>query len=910
MATAVTGWTPDGLGVSHLLGLLKSSRSVSGSRHWEIQQQLQELNRRPEYNKYLAFILVHMQAEPADVRQLGGIILKNNVKDFYSHMSPDVQEYIKAQVLQALGDPSDVVRTTAGTIVTSIVTQGTIEHWPTLLQTLAQALDSQDLNLVEGAFDALCKVCEDSANKLDSDEIGRPLNFLIPKLLSFFASPVPTLRKYAVASVNQFVLLMPNALAVNMDAYLRGLFSLATDPTKEVRKRVCQAIVMLLEVRLDCLMPHILHVVEYMLHATQDVDEAVALEACEFWSALCETKVAKDVLRDVVPRLVPVLLKGMVYSEMDISLLDDEDENDMVPDRPEDIKPRFYHIKSQAGQHQPSANPASVHDSATNGDAAAGDEDDEEDEDGDDDDDEVSEWNLRKCSAAGLDILSGVFGDEVLPVLLPLIQARLADPKWEVKESAILAIGAIAEGCIAGMRPHLPQLIPFLISILQDPKPLVRSITCWTLSRYAKWMVAQNDHSRYLQPLMQELLKRVLDHNKRVQEAACSAFATLEEEAQLELVPYLGPILENLMYAFRRYQAKNLLILYDAVGTLANSVGSELNRPEYIAILMPPLIEKWNQLSDNDKNLFPLLECLTSIAQALGPAFQNFAEPVFQRCLKLIECALKSHAANSDEWDKEFIVCALDLLSGLAEGLREGIEALVSKANLMVLLFESCKDSAADVRQSAFALVGDLAKTCSHHFKPYLSDFIGVLTNNLNPEYISVCNNACWALGELAVKVGGGEMKPYVVSILPRLVALMTRPSLNKSLAENTAITLGRLGMVCPDGVAPRLAEFIQPWCSSLRSIRDDIEKEHAFKGLCSMIKLNPYGVTQGNSFAYLCDAILSWQEPNQELRTQFYEILHGFKLSLGPNNWTQYMSTFPPALRQSLADRYSLSSQ
>ena len=28
------------------------------------------------------------------------------------------------------------------------------------------------------------------------------------------------------------------------------------------------------------------------------------------------------------------------------------------------------------------------------------------------------------------------------------------------------------------------------------------------------------------------MLHRVLDHNKRVQEAACSAFATLEEEAR------------------------------------------------------------------------------------------------------------------------------------------------------------------------------------------------------------------------------------------------------------------------------------------------------------------------------------------------------------------------------------------
>jgi len=102
---------------------------------------------------------------------------------------------------------------------------------------------------------------------------------------------------------------------------------------------------------------------------------------------------------------------------------------------------------------------------------------------------------------------------------------------------------------MTGMIPHLSELIPYLISCLSDKKALVRAITCWTLSRYAHWVCAQ-PHETHLKPLMTELLKRVLDSNKRVQEAACSAFATLEEEACTELVPYLGFILETLVFAF------------------------------------------------------------------------------------------------------------------------------------------------------------------------------------------------------------------------------------------------------------------------------------------------------------------------------------------------------------------------
>ena len=43
-------------------------------------------------------------------------------------------------------------------------------------------------------------------------------------------------------------------------------------------------------------------------------------------------------------------------------------------------------------------------------------------------------------------------------------------------------------------------------------------------------------------------------------------------------MPYLGDILQVLMLAFKKYQAKNLLILYDAIGTLADSVGNHLNK--------------------------------------------------------------------------------------------------------------------------------------------------------------------------------------------------------------------------------------------------------------------------------------------------------------------------------------------
>lgn len=55
---------------------------------------------------------------------------------------------------------------------------------------------------------------------------------------------------------------------------------------------------------------------------------------------------------------------------------------------------------------------------------------------------------------------------------------------------------------------------------------------------------------------------------------------------------------------------------------------------------MPPLIAKWNELKDEDKDLFPLLECLSSVATALQSGFLPYCEPVYQRCVTLVQKTL------------------------------------------------------------------------------------------------------------------------------------------------------------------------------------------------------------------------------------------------------------------------------
>lgn len=107
-----------------------------------------------------------------------------------------------------------------------------------------------------------------------------------------------------------------------------------------------------------------------------------------------------------------------------------------------------------------------------------------------------------------------------------------------------------------------------------------------------------------------QLLSVSLDNNKHAQSSAIAAFGQLAKEAGPTgaLTPYLQSIAQAFVAAFARYQSKNILKLYEAIGHLSDGVGQGgLNDPEVLGALMPPLVERWQSFADDDVNLLHLI---------------------------------------------------------------------------------------------------------------------------------------------------------------------------------------------------------------------------------------------------------------------------------------------------------------
>ncbi|KAF1998354.1 ARM repeat-containing protein [Amniculicola lignicola CBS 123094] len=939
-------WQPQEAPLRQLAQCLRDSLSgYDQTAQKNAELMLKQAKASPDFDTYLAYLFSNSSPPPAvtmdtssyhQARLAAAVMLKNDIKSSYKTMPDSSKSYIRSVILVGLQDTNMQIRNYAGNVVTEVVRQGGIMGWPQVLAELIALVGNTAGNTApqaqEGAMNALLKICEDNRRALDKEYQGqRPLAFMLPKLLQFTTSPLPKVRADAIASINIFIPDKPQTVMANMDTLLQQLFGLASDSSEDVRTHVCRAFVQIADVAPSKLVPHMEGLVDYMVTQQRNPENAVlALDAAEFWLAVAENEDMRDYLGPHLPKIVPVLLESMVYSEEDVFRLEGEKEDAEQEDREEDIKPTFATSKTarlttatNGGNAATDANGTPSANTYDDDDLSDG-EIDEFDDDDDDDPEEV--WNLRKCSAAALDVLSSVFHDPVFTNTLPYLLANLKHDEWPNREAAVLALGAIAEGCMSAIEPHLPELTPYLITLLSDPEPVVRQITCWSLGRYSGWASHLDDHGKqqFFLPMMDGILRRMLDNNKRVQEAAASAFANLEEKANTQLKTYCDVIVRQFVQCFAKYKDRNMFILYDCVQTLAEHVGPALAREDLVSILMPALIQRWNKVSDQSREMFPLLECLSYVATALGPLFSRFAPGIFARCVNIIHRNLEEglQAAENPAMetpDKDFLVTSLDLLSSIIQALdSQTSTSLVAGApNFFQLLAVCMRDPNNDVRQSAYALLGDCAIYVFDQLQPVLPTILEILIAQLDLTQaiidgetgFAVINNACWSVGEISMRQGDG-MQPYVDRLLQKLAIILFDQKVPESLNENAAIALGRLGMGSAQYLAVHLAQIAPPFLRAISKVMWTDEKGHALTGFMHIILANPQAMEQCllDFFAQMSTAarnLVIGPDEQKLFRDTFQRVVEQYKTMIP--DFDGFLASLPPQTRATLRELYGV---
>lgn len=895
-------------------------------------------------------------------RIMAGLLLKNSlVRPPIHHgqgcrmkLTPGASEEIKDLLLRCIVDENNQgVRNAASSCVAvcSVPLPNLsmshaafpLEQWPALIPFLLQSCSNHTeqvpaTSVALGALSTLKKLLEDNTNSpvlLHSEHI-------VPTLIAILQSPIhsdsnsnPKMLQLSMQCLHALIEPLPTTMVLHMEKYLQILSSLSNHPSSIVQAHVCKTITALLAIRTEYIQPHIASISEFILtslskssgtpgtgnNSHSNRDESVALESAEFWlqyATLDEeslTPLMQTTLTEIYPRLLPILLNCMVYSEEKIQDILVENEELLQELQTNNISKNQAPIFHRSKASSKSSNGAKLHN------------DDSEDEDDDsegtnpnvDDEDDDSSWSLRKCAAATLDSLSALLpASTTLSPLLPLLQSGLSNHEnpW-IREASILALGAIASGCHDEMsHNYLPQLHPFLLQqIGQEPLPQIRCIACWTLSRYSDWTLS---NTQVFQQTCSSLLNLVkVDNNRKVRYAACSAFGTFVEsscsdyqdyenprEEQNALIPLLKPIYEHLISglenATMQGDSKGIIVIFDTIGIMADCIGEDIGCNDLPSIYVPPLLQIWSMAASSghllEKSLLPLMEAMASISLVIGQNFQPWALHVFEKCMETIEACIMAQAANSEEkeelGDEDYdpMICAADCLDGMVEGLTSSFDSLVQSSekyrhHFLGALHNLTKSDSPGVRMSSFALLGDLARRSPTVLYDGLTELLREALECCNmTQHPSVCNNATWAIGEICLACSGqpklltGLVDPMVEKLGRILMAETYGNGSNiEGLAQNAAASMGRLARVDQVAVGRYLGEFFTGWCNGLASVADQAERRDGFTGLILAIQSNPSAIIcppnpiEPEKLISLIFATVSWHIPRDEDGTATY---------------------------------------
>lgn len=222
-----------------------------------------------------------------------------------------------------------------------------------------------------------------------------------------------------------------------------------------------------------------------------------------------------------------------------------------------------------------------------------------------------------------------------------------------------------------------------------------------------------------------------------------------------------------------------------------------------------------------------------------------------------------------------------------------------------------------------------MAVQCFELLRPFMPEIMPELVAQLypepKPEEVSACNNAAWSVGEVALRYGAGlyslsslqrlgcschlldpQFAQWVPGLVHRLIPCLLHPKAPRSLHENAAVTLGRIGLILPTAVAPQLEVFAEQWytyrifshvqldnhwvSSGVKlSLRSEITKKkiphlevfvHSSRLIPKeLLKYGPPPLLHSSfhitvqSFFWFCNAIAQWGNPTPELNDMFKSV-------------------------------------
>ncbi|XP_057947750.1 importin subunit beta-1 [Malania oleifera] len=510
--------------------------------------------------------------KPAESRRLAGIVIKNSLdaKDAVRKESLvqqwvaidiSVKSQIKDLLLKTLGSSVSEARHTSAQVIAKIASiEIPRKQWPELIGSLLLNMTQQDrpAALKQATLETLGYVCEEISHQdLVQDEVNSVLTAVVQGMN--LAEHSPEVRLAATKALYNALDFAQTNFENEMERnyIMKVVCETAVSKEAEIRQAAFECLVSISSTYYEVLEPYMQTIFDLTSNAVRGDEEAVALQAIEFWSSICDEEIEFEeyggaesgdsapphsrFIEKALSSLVPMLLETLLKQE------EEQDQDDGI-------------------------------------------------------------WNLSMAGGTCLGLVARTVGDAIVPLVMPFVEANILKPEWRSREAATYAFGSILEGpTIEKLAPLVHGGFDFLLKAMRDENSHVKDTTAWTLSRIFELLHSPSSGFSVISPAnLQQVVGVLLESIKdepNVAEKVCGAIYYLAqgyEDAGTNsslLTPFLPDIITCLITTADRMDGTDSKLRSAAYETLNEVVrcSNILETSHIIAQLLPVITNKLGQ---------------------------------------------------------------------------------------------------------------------------------------------------------------------------------------------------------------------------------------------------------------------------------------------------------------------------
>ncbi|XP_026469078.1 importin subunit beta isoform X2 [Ctenocephalides felis] len=706
-----------------------------------------------EFLKMLSDILVHGGNSPV-TRMAAGLQLKNQLtskdetikqqfQQRWLSFPEDVRNYIKKNILQALGTENSRPSSAAQCVAYMAVAELPVGQWPDLIKCLVDSVvvpSSTEMQKV-ASLEAIGYICQD----IESDVLTAQSNQILTAIIHGMRSAEPSNHVRHAACTALF----------NSLEFTKSNFERETE-RNFIMEVVCHATqsedTSISVVALQCLVRILSLYYQYMepymaqalfpitLEAMKSENDEVALQGIEFWSNVSDeevdlsieeseareagrppTRTSRHYARGALKYLVPILMQKLTKQEE----IDDEDD-----------------------------------------------------------------WNPSKAAGVCLMLLATCCEDEIVPHVLPFIEENIKSENWRYRDAALMAFGSILGGLETNtLKPLVERAMPTMIELMYDSSVIVRDTAAWTFGRICEIIPEAAINETYLKPLLESLVNG-LKAEPRVAANVCWAFTGLaeasyeavegaDENSQPEtycLSQYFEFIVQKLLETTDRpdgAQANLRSAAYEALMEMVKN--SPKDCYETVQKTTIVILERLQQVmmmeshiaTHSDRSQFNDLQSLlcATLQSVLRKVNPEDAPKISDAIMSALLSMFSSNSCKAGGVQEDALMAVSTLVEVLGEGFLKYMEAF--KPYLCIGLKNHQEYQ---VCGAAVGLTGDIWRALKIKVLPYCDEIMTLLLENLGDSTIhrSVKPQIFSVFGDIALSIGP-EFKKYLEVVLQML---------------------------------------------------------------------------------------------------------------------------------------------